>query len=352
MSEPQVKTLAPFQIVVAELDRSSNQIAAVLPSHIPTDRFKRILIGAMSQAADVVKAAADSVAGRNNLMREVMKAAQDGIVLDGREGALTTRKKKVKGKGSEPDRWDTEIKYMPMVQGVLKRLRNSGEIVSIECDVVYENDFFDLEKGDDSFLKHKPWYVLDKAEPGNLRLAYVSAKLKDGSRVREVMNRYDMLKVMMASNSKDKDGNPVGPWKQWPEEMWRKSVLHRASKYLPKSSDKDTGESVTRLLDRDAELYGDGQIDDVDPETGEVLDTPQPTQRKPRATREPEKQPAAEVVTKAEAPTQPQRAQPQQARTEEPQRRRGAGAILDNTPPPDDDDGRNSSPPDDDEDLI
>jgi recombination protein RecT len=292
------KPETPFQIIVADLKRQEQQITAALPKHIPADKFNRVLIGVLSTSPEIVKAASASPEARMSLTRECQKAASDGLVLDGREAVLTkfVTKKKIDGK----DVYVDELKYMPMVQGVLKRMRNSGEFVSIECEVVYENDFFDIEKGDNSYLKHRPWYVRDKEnihEPGNLRLAYVSALLKDGTRVREIMTRFDIIKVMSASRSKDRDGNPVGPWKQWPEEMWRKSVLHRAAKYLPKSSDKETGESVVKLLDRDAELY-----DVVDSDTGEV--TQEPVQRKPRTSTKPANGTVIEGTVEKDPPRQ------------------------------------------------
>ena len=381
-AQTQTQTRKPesaYAIVCTEVRRYDRQIASILPRHIPSEKFQRILIGAMSAQPDVSKAAASSAEGKANLIREVMKAAQDGIVLDGREGALVTftRKKKKKNQ-SDADEFYQEIKYMPMVQGVLKRLRNSGEIASVECEVVYENDFFDLEKGDNAFLKHRPWYVRDNEgihEPGKLRLAYVSALLKDGTRVREVMNRYDIAKIKAASRSKDRQGNLVGPWKDWEDEMWRKSVLHRAAKYLPKSSDKETGESVTQLLDRDTELYtdvgdandieddrggddrgepGDGGLpatgadfelkqETVDPNTGEIItvkkedDAPKTTGARTRRSAEPKDVTPPKTAT---APAQQaQQRQAPAAPTNGERRPGGASAILNAQPDGDDDDG-------------
>lgn len=274
------KTETPFQIVVADMKRHEQQVSSVLPRHVPSDKFHRILIAVLSTSPDLVKAATASPDARNSLNREVMKAAQDGLVLDGREAALVKFVVKRKNKETGNDEYVDELKYMPMVQGVLKRMRNSGEIASIECEVVYENDIFRHTKGDEASIVHIPYYSREDGtfdEPGSLKFAYVSAKLKDGTRVREVMTRFDMAKLKAASRSKDKQGNPVGPWKQWEDEMWRKSVLHRAAKYLPKSSDKESGANVVELLDRDNELY-----DVVDGDTGEVTQ-----ERKPRAPRTP-----------------------------------------------------------------
>lgn len=271
------KTETPFQIIVADMKRREQQVSSVLPRHVPSDKFHRILIAVLSTSPDLVKAATSSPDARVSLNREVMKAAQDGLVLDGREAALVKFVVKRKDENGH-DKYVDELKYMPMAQGVLKRMRNSGEIASIECEVVYENDIFRHTKGDEASIVHIPYYSREDGtfdEPGSLKFAYVSAKLKDGTRVREIMTRFDIARVKARSRSKDKQGNPTGPWRDDEAEMWRKSVLHRAAKYLPKSSDKENGADVVELLDRDNEMY-----DVVDGDTGEVTQ-----ERKPRAPR-------------------------------------------------------------------
>lgn len=354
-TQTQTKKDSPYSLAVMEIKRYDNQIAQMLPRHIPSEKFQRTLIGALSNQPDVAQAAVATPAGKANLIREVMKAASDGVVLDGREAVLTTfTRKKKKAKRTDPDEFYKEIKYMPMVQGVLKRLRNSGQIKSIECNVVYSNDFFDVEFGDESYLKHRPWYVNDQSEPGDLKFAYVSVMLNDGQRVREVMTRYDMLKVMTASRSKDAAGNVVGPWKDWPEEMWRKAVLHRGSKYLPKSSDKETGQSVTELLERDNDLYADvsADVDEgevIDEKTGEVTGgekTPAPKAEEPRG-RSRQAKPKDDEKSDPPAPRQ----SPPPASNGNGERRSAADVLNGQPEDPDDDDGRGGGDPADD-DLI
>ena len=347
------KAETPFQIVVADLKRHEQQITSVLPRHVPSDKFNRILIAVLSTSPELVKAATASPDARNSLNREVMKAAQDGLVLDGREAALVkfvVKKKDEKGN----DKYVDELKYMPMVQGVLKRMRNSGEIASIECEVVYQNDFFDIEKGDNAYLKHRPWYVREDeniTEPGAIRLAYVSALLKDGTRVREVINKFDVAQLKASSRSKDKQGNLVGPWKTWESEMWRKSVLHRAAKYLPKSSDKENGADVVSLLDRDNELY-----DVVDSETGEVTQERKPRAPKPAADPKPSPKmfdgEASEVVEPKPEPKPTARPPAKPANGSPPAQRRSAAQALGDDPVEDASSGEFPEDGDGDEDLI
>src|SRR3546814_6152413 len=100
-----------------------------------------------------------------------MKAAQDGLLPDGREGAIVP----FKGKAS----------WMPMVAGIMKKVRNSGEIADWNAHAVYENDEFDYLLGDDQRIYHKP----TMGDPGQVVGAYSIVKLKDGTISRDFMPR-------------------------------------------------------------------------------------------------------------------------------------------------------------------
>ena len=136
---------------------------------------------------------------------------------------------------------------MPMIAGLRKKVRNSGEIATWDAHVVYENDAFEFELGDDPFIKHKPALV-DRGKP---IAAYSVATLKSGEKSREVMSMAEIDKVRAVSRAKDR-----GPWVDWREEMMRKTVARRHAKVLPMSTDLDD------LLRRDEALYDmDGASD-------------------------------------------------------------------------------------------
>ena len=66
----------------------------------------------------------------------------------------------------------------------------------------------------------------------------------------EIMNGEQLDKIRKVSRSgNDEKGNPKGIWKQWPEEMAKKSVLRRIAKYLPSSADVD------QVFEHDNENY-------------------------------------------------------------------------------------------------
>lgn len=259
----------PRELVRADVLRIMPEIITALPKHMMADRFARIALTTINTRPDLLSVAVGSPEGRTSLQETCMKAAQDGLVLDGREAAIVVRRLK-----KRDNTYVDVFTYMPMMAGLLKKVRNSGQVVSIECHVVYANDEFSYELGDDAHLKHRP--TLD-ADRGEMQYAYMTALLKDGSRVREVMRKADIDKRKAKSTSRDAKGNMKGPWLEWEDEMWRKTVLRSGVKWLPASTDKETGQNIIDIASRDDEMY-----DLVDAETGEVTRSNTPKPRAPK----------------------------------------------------------------------
>jgi len=223
-----------------ELQAMAAQFKAALPPHITPERFTRVVLTAVNSNPDIAQA------DRRSLYEAAMKAAQDGLLPDGREAAFVVYNTKVTEKG-KPDRWIKKAQYLPMVNGLIKKIYNSGQIATIEAAVVYENEEFNYELGDNASLSHKPKLTGDKGKP---ILAYAIAKTKDGSIFREVMTAEEINAVREVSRAKDS-----GPWAgSFYTEMWKKSVVRRLSKRLPMSTDIET---VIKHDDETYELNGD-----------------------------------------------------------------------------------------------
>jgi recombination protein RecT len=165
---------------------------------------------------------------RRSLLGSCMKAAQDGLLCDGREAALVM--------------FGSTVQYMPMLGGILKKLRNSGELATISAQVVYDKDQFDYTLGDDERISHKPYLGNDR---GNPMVVYAIAKTKDGAIYREVMSVAEVEKVRAVSRASGK-----GPWVQWWDEMAKKTVIRRLAKRLPSSADVD------QVFEHDNEAIG------------------------------------------------------------------------------------------------
>lgn len=205
------KPRSPADIVRHSLDRMAPEFAAALPPHVDVKKFIRVTMTAVQTTPALLDA------DRRTLFAAATRAAQMGLLPDGREGVIATFK--------------GQCQFMPMVAGVMKLVRNSGEIASIDTQIVYSADKFTYRPGIDAVPQHEPDWFGDR---GNMIGVYAVARMKDGAAYVEIMNKAQIDKIRSVSRSKDS-----GPWVQWYDEMARKSVIRRMAKRLPMSTDLD-----------------------------------------------------------------------------------------------------------------
>lgn len=187
-------------------------LIAALPAHVPVERFKRTVITAVSQNPELLNA------DRRSLWNACMKAATDGLPPDGRYAAL------VPFKG--------QVQYMPMVMGVIQRVRNSGAVDYINAKVVYANDTIEHYIDDrGEHFKHIPAWPKDG---GDIVGVYAIARDKAGNSYIEIMTKAQVERVRQSSHARN-----ATPWTQWWDEMARKTVIRRLAKKLPATTDID-----------------------------------------------------------------------------------------------------------------
>ena len=146
------------------LEKAKPSITKVLPEHVSYDKFERCLSIAAMSNADLSKATTKS------LLAAVIKSAQDGLLPDGKQAAIVTFNNRKTG--------GVDANYIPMITGLLKLVRQSGEIQSITTNMVYDNDQFDYwvdEKGEK--LKFKPNMFGERGMPIGV---FAQAVTKDG----------------------------------------------------------------------------------------------------------------------------------------------------------------------------
>lgn len=279
----------------SQLTNRADEFKMALPAHITPEKFQRTLLTAVQSNPDLLKS------DRRSLINSAMKAAQDGLLPDGREAAIVTFSTRKK---SGNDWISVDLaQYMPMAFGLRKKILQSGEISSLETNVVYrrevEEGAFIFEAGTEAMLRHRPMLDISDEDLAdeNIVAAYSVATMKDGTKSFEVMRRAEINKVRQASQTgatgrtvkfgkdKGKELAPKGPWVDWFAEMARKTVMRRHSKTLPMSGD------VLDVEARDEAIYAasagrvlaveeepGGQImpsrDHLghDPDTGEIIE--------------------------------------------------------------------------------
>jgi len=211
-----------------------SQFKLALPAHITPEKFQRVAMTALLHNPDLKDCTVQSV------MNSLLKCAQDGLLPDNREAAL------VKFAG--------QAQYMPMVYGLIKRMRNSGSVTNVNAYCVYANDIFEyeIENGVER-IRHKPCITGGR---GEFLLAYAVVGLEDSNPHIEVMLKEDIEKARRASKTQKDANKPSGIWSDWYDEMAKKTVLHRAAKRVPTSAD------AVEFLQKDTRMTLNGGFED------------------------------------------------------------------------------------------
>lgn len=228
------------------LTKLEPQFKAALPAHITPQKFIRVAMTAIQLNPALLEC------DRKSLFAELIKCSQDGLMCDGSEAAIIS--------------YGKQARYQPMVKGICKKARNSGEIATMDAVVVYENDYYESwvdEKG--PHFKH----VKAKKNRGEPLLTYAYAITKDGAFYHEEIDEEQMSAI--EKSSRGGSATWKGPFR---DEMKRKSALKRLAKYrLPSSADLDV------LIERDSELF----IESNNKENQEIVESspdPEPVPKK------------------------------------------------------------------------
>lgn len=233
-----------------------------LPDNVPAEAFRNAAVVAYTDNPKLASCTPQS------LFQSIRRLAYMGLVPDGQEAAI------VPFKAKEGNQWVEKAQAMPMVAGLIKRARNSGEITDIRAHIVYQNEVdqgrFVYQIGDEEKLVHDPILFGEKGPPVG---CYAIAVLKDGSIIREFMGADEVDKVRRAGASQKiyKQGQKpeisdtaIGIWADWQGEMWKKTVIRRLCKRLPISS-----EDRRRLIEEPDEFP---EMQDITPQRESLED--------------------------------------------------------------------------------
>src|SRR5688500_5969553 len=137
VAKSQAKAVTPIEDLRNALNGMEGQFKLVLPPHVPSEKFVRTVITAVQNNRALMEC------DRSTLFSACLECATDGLLPDGREAAIVP--------------YGKEATYMPMVGGLLKMMRNSGDIAAVVPQIVCQNDTFDYwvdEHGE--HIMHKP----------------------------------------------------------------------------------------------------------------------------------------------------------------------------------------------------
>ena len=181
-----------------------------LPSDISPDEFIRAAMTSTALNPDIL------ACSWNSIWNSCLRSCRDGLLPDGVDAAL------VPFKGT--------CSYIPMYQGLLRRFRRSGNFKWIKADIVREGDeFIHYVDENGEHFRHVPGDDSDRP----MTKAYALATTKDGGVFVTVMTSKEIAKRRAISKATRDDS----PWKMWPDEMVKKTMLRSLSKVLPSARD-------------------------------------------------------------------------------------------------------------------
>lgn len=225
MTDVQTAPAKPVNIatIATGLEKRRADIEALLKgSGISVDRFIRTVVVAVQQQPKLLDCTGQS------LWLACQQAAKDGLLPDGKDGAIVIRK--ARNSARPVATWQI------MVGGLRKKVHQSDEIATWEVHLIRANDEFEYALGDNPYIIHKPHL---SGEPGAIVGAYSVALLKSGERSREVMSVAEINAIRDKYSESWKNNKAYSPWTTSYGEMCRKTVARRHSKVLPMSSDLD-----------------------------------------------------------------------------------------------------------------
>lgn len=280
---PVVQETKKVDVVQKYVDELSAGWVRVLPKICTPERFARVAVTCIKKNGKLIMAL-QTKEGKKSLAEAFMKCAELGIEPDGRRAYLIPYK--------------NDIQLIIDYKGIAELAMRSGMISNIHADKVCENDDFEYNIGE--ITKHR----IDFRKPrGEAYAYYAIVTFKDGTKKCEVMSKDEVDAIRKRSKSPNN-----GPWVTDYDEMAKKTVFKRLSKWLPLSPELQKG------IDIDTEEYEmpkqpqqgyveadyealplDDEIPTFDEKTGEIIEEPEPEE--PKAPEAPAEQPQQQTIS-------------------------------------------------------
>lgn len=232
------KSTSPINTIRDLLEKQAGQIAIALPKHLTADRLTRVALTTINKNAKLLECTPHS------LLACIMDCAALGLEPDGRRAHLIPFN----------DRKNDRVICTLIVdyKGLVELVMNAGDVSNIHADIICDKDEFEYDRG--TIQKHK----INFREPrGAMYAAYVIITMKDGTTKSEVMTKDEVDGIR--SRSRAATG---GPWVTDYNEMAKKTVFRRASKWVKLSPElrerieKDDDAEIGRLPEIKTPKFG------------------------------------------------------------------------------------------------
>lgn len=235
-SSREISAREELTALLAQAESKRVEFSKLLPSTISWDVFKDTFKVAIQQNPKLL------AANRQSLWIALQRAALDGLMPDGREGAMVIFNEDEEDGTSRGNR-PKMVVWMPMIRGLIKLARATGDVAVIRASLVYKGEELVISDEDGQLsYRHERRVGPDFDDSdANIVAALGVIVFKDGTWDMEVMSRTQIERVKAVSRAKK------GPWLPWYGEMAKKTVLRRLLKRQPTA----TAARIEAALDRD-----------------------------------------------------------------------------------------------------
>jgi recombination protein RecT len=200
-----------------QAEKFKSAMADVLPKHVTPDRMARVAIAAMTKTPKLLECSPVSVMGA------LMTASETGLEPDGRMGHLVP--------------FGKEAVFIPDYKGIVSLIQQAGVADAIDAFIIREKDTFEHSMG----LVTEHTYIFGK-DRGEIIGAWARFRLSSGEEKHEMMTVEQLEHVRSKSSASKK-----GPWVDDYEEMCKKTVAKRGSKWIPWKAPAGKEAEFTRM---------------------------------------------------------------------------------------------------------
>lgn len=260
-------TMVPIVTKTKELHalitKAMPAIQGMLPKHITPERMFRLLRAAVTTTPKLTECKSISVIGA------MVECSRLGLEPNGPLGHAYLIPFRDKRRG------ETRCQLILGYKGLLDLARRSGQVTNIYAHAAYSQDHFDYELGDKPFVKHKPSTADDR---GTLTHVYAVAYLRDSPFAQiDVMTRADVEKIRRRA-----PGGESEVWRDFYDEMAKKTVLRRLCKILPQNVEfasaiglEDQAVHGAQTFDAEFTLAEDPELQKMDKPNAELSEEEQ-----------------------------------------------------------------------------
>lgn len=130
------------------------------------------------------------------------------------------------------DVWTKTCVFQIGYRGLIELAYRTGNVRQLFAEVVREGEHFEYTRGTTPGIIHRPKLDND----GKMIAAYAVIEFTNGGTQFVVFGKSEIEKRRIASSNQKNETEATGIWAQWPEEMWKKTVLRQLLKTTPLSN--------------------------------------------------------------------------------------------------------------------